>query len=292
MQPLTFLVYLISFGIQIYAIFIFQKLFIAYQYIWLGNAILVLGVTSAFIHHIYSFFNNAYTKIINVADGFFLLSNSLVFYAIVLFINHIFQQVRGRQQKLLHKLKYDSLTRALSRDEIMAKCEKELERAARVNEPVSLLTIDMDHFKEINDAYGHPIGDEVLVKSTNYCKEILRSIDLIGRIGGDEFIVLLPNTPLASAREVAERIHLKMKSLVNELSIKASKPISLSIGIACYDPKEWASPSNSRNSKQMLKHLIQSSDKALYEAKKRGNSQCIVVRQNIPNTKMELSALP
>lgn len=150
----------------------------------------------------------------------------------------------------------------------------------------------MDHFKEINDAYGHPIGDEVLVRSTNYCKELLREIDLIGRIGGDEFIVLLPNTNLNSAKEVAERLQIKMKNLMNELSIKASKPISLSIGIACYDPKEWESSSIPSDSKQTLKHLIDSSDKALYEAKKCGRNQCIVAHENKSTTRMELLTPP
>lgn len=292
MQFLIPLIYVASAGIQIYAILIFKKLFITYQKKWLNNTILALGISIALIHHIYSYFKNAYAHQLNVSDSLFMLSNSLIFYAIILCIDHIFKRIRYQQQKLIHKLKYDPLTRALSRDEIMTKCERELARAARAGEPVSLLTIDMDHFKEINDAYGHPIGDEVLVRSTNYCKELLREIDLIGRIGGDEFIVLLPNTGLNSAKDVAERLQLKMKNLMNELSIKASKPISLSIGIACYDPKEWASSSYVGDSKQMLKHLIDSSDKALYEAKKCGRNQCIVAHENIPNSKMELSTLP
>lgn len=292
MQFLILLIYAASFGVQIFSISILQKIFISHQKKWLGSIVLILGISIALIHHIYSYFKNAYEQNLNVTDSVFMLSNSLIFYAIILCIDHIFKRIRYQQKKLIHKLKYDPLTRALSRDEILTKCERELARAIRTDEPISLLTIDMDHFKEINDSYGHPIGDEVLVRSTNYCKELLREIDLIGRIGGDEFIVLLPNTPLSSAREVAERLQLKMKNLMNELSIKASKPISLSIGIACFDPKEWVSYGNLVDSKQLLKHLIQSSDQALYEAKKCGRNQCIVSNKNITKLRMELSTLP
>ena len=280
MQFLIPLIYVASAGIQIYAILIFKKLFITYQKKWISNTILALGISIALIHHVYSYFKNAYAHQLNVSDSLFMLSNSLIFYAIILCIDHIFKRIRYQQQKLIHKLKYDPLTRALSRDEIMIKCERELARALRAGEPVSLLTIDMDHFKEINDSYGHPIGDEVLVRSTNYCKELLREIDLIGRIGGDEFIVLLPNTGLSSAKEVAERLQQKMKNLMNELSIKASKPISLSIGIACYIPAPLPCVSKSSDSKVMLKELIDSSDRALYEAKKCGRSRCIVAHEN------------
>lgn len=292
MNILILLIYIASTGIQIFSIFLLKHLFITYQKRWLGNIILVLGILSSLLHHLYSYYINSYPEKLTISDSLFMMSNSLIFYAIVLFIVCIFKRIRYQQQKLIHKLKYDSLTRALSRDEILTKCERELLRASRTGEPVSLLTIDMDHFKKINDLYGHPIGDEVLVRSTNYCKELLREMDLIGRIGGDEFVALLPNTDLKSAKEVAERLQLKMKGLINELSTKVTTPISLSIGIACYNPAKLSSISKSSDFKAMLKELINSADKALYEAKKCGRNQCIVAHQNMHNLKTELSTLP
>ena len=191
------------------------------------------------------------------------------------------------------KVKYDYLTKALSRNEILIKCEREINRANRTNTSISLLLIDLDHFKEINDSYGHPLGDEVLIRSTNYCKEILRDIDLIGRIGGDEFIVLLPNTDIHFAKDIAERIQLKMKNIINDLSVQMSYPISMSIGIACYNPRENYGSYRSTNSKKILKNIIEISDRALYKAKKYGRGQCIVAEDDpfIRNKYMEHSSV-
>lgn len=269
------LISLVSITTQVVSIILFRNLFHNYQKEWLGNVILIFGFTVIAVHHLHSFLNS-YNSTSMPADALFMLANSLIFYAIILCIHLVIKRIDYKNKTLMHKLKYDPLTRALSREVILSKCERELARAIRTGDPVALLTIDMDHFKEINDAYGHPIGDEVLIRSTNYCKELLREIDLIGRIGGDEFIVLLPNTDIDSAKEVAERLQGKMKNLINELSIRASKPISLSIGIACYDAQQPGLAKYSANPKSLLKQLISLSDEALYEAKRSGRCQCVI----------------
>jgi diguanylate cyclase (GGDEF)-like protein len=287
MQVLIFMVYISSVCIQIFTFFSFRKTFTTYQRIWLGNLIFSLGISSTLILHVYSYYKDSYAESVTIAGSLFMLANSIIFFIIIFSIGHIIKNFGRKQQKLIYKLKYDTLTRALSRDEIITKCEREIARAIRVGEKASLLMIDMDHFKEINDTYGHAIGDEVLLRSTNYCKEILREVDLIGRVGGDEFIILLSNTNLESAKEVADRIQLKMKNLINELSIKTAKPISLSIGITCYNPTEYVSNSKANDPKEILKLLIDSSDSALYDAKKYGRNQCSLANETKLKFKME-----
>ena len=276
MDVFALTIYLLSLGIQLHSMILVRKIIIQHQKKWLGNFILIIGLIIIFVHHIFSFFQNSYQIKANLTEGFFILSSSLIFYAIILCIGFITKQLGDKTKRLAHKLRFDPLTKVLSREEILTQCGRELVRAARSGEAVSLLTIDLDNFKAINDGYGHPIGDEVLVRTTNYCKELLRGIDLIGRIGGDEFIVLLPNTDSKSAQEVAYRILRKMENLVNELSICTANPITLSIGIATFDPKELTKSQKIFNPRRYLKTLIDSSDRALYEAKKSGRNQYVI----------------
>ena len=88
----------------------------------------------------------------------------------------------------------------------MPAAQRELELAQRHGQPLALMVLDVDHFKSINDSVGHLGGDEVLVQVANRCRQALRTTDLLARWGGEEFIMLLPNTPLAQARQLAERV--------------------------------------------------------------------------------------
>jgi diguanylate cyclase (GGDEF)-like protein len=271
-------IYITSVGLQLCSIYLFSKIYHRHQRKILRNLLVVIIVFISILSHLYSFLKNYNQAETAFYDSLFMLISSTIFYTIILFIYFSFKQIFAKIRKLNMKMKYDSLTKVLSRAELFIKCEREINRAVRFNTTVSLLIIDMDHFKDINDNYGHPIGDEVLIRSTKYCKDLLREIDLIGRIGGDEFIVLLPNTDIYFAKEVAERIQLKMKNLMNELSIRTLHPISLSIGIASYSPQENNESYKSISSKNILKNLIDQSDKALYDAKKCGRSQCAIAK--------------
>ena len=286
MAILIFAIYLLSLGIQFHSLVLVRKTIIQYQKEWLSNLIFIIGFTIILINHFYSFFKNLNVTGVGIIEGLLILSNSLIFYAIILCIRLITRLIGNKTKKLILKLRYDPLTKVLSREEILTHCERELARAIRSGETVSLLTIDMDNFKVINDTYGHPIGDEVLIRSANYCKELLREIDLIGRIGGDEFIVLLPNTDNESAQDIANRILSKMRNLVNELSIRTDKPISLSIGIAGFDPLHLKKSQKIFNPKRYLKKLIHSSDRALYEAKKCGRNRYAIASNYANNFKM------
>lgn len=283
-------IYCISLGIQFRSLSILRHIILKYQKKWLGNLVLVISLIIILMQHFYYFINTQDAQLETV--GLFLLANSFVIYAITLCIDLAFTKFDFATKNLINRVNYDSLTKVLSREVIFAKCEYELARAIRLGEPISILTIDMDHFKEINDDFGHPIGDEVLIHSTNYCKALLRKIDLIGRIGGDEFIVFLPNTNTASAKKVAKKLKHKMKNIIHDLSIKTDRPISLSIGIASYDPYQYRNLSNPKSPKLLLKKLVDLSDKALYQAKKNGRNQYAVFVSTPSIFKIEKLTLP
>ena len=110
------------------------------------------------------------------------------------------------QLKLFEQATTDSLTGLLNRRSFMHQAETELNRSERYARPLSIALLDLDHFKNVNDTHGHQAGDQVLVHFSELLREELRSTDLIGRFGGEEFIIVLPETPVHEAEKVLERI--------------------------------------------------------------------------------------
>ncbi|MFN8383893.1 MAG: histidine kinase N-terminal 7TM domain-containing protein [Anaerolineales bacterium] len=154
----------------------------------------------------------------------------------------------------------DALTGIYNRRGMLQLGEFELRRARRINRPFCGIIFDVDHFKRINDHYGHKVGDEVLQKLAERCQKTSRSVDLISRYGGEEFVILLPETNLESAKRVAERLR---QSIMNEPfpTDAGSLRITISIGVA--EAKETDS----------LHSLIERADVALYKAKNAGRNR-------------------
>jgi diguanylate cyclase (GGDEF)-like protein len=138
-----------------------------------------------------------------------------------------------------------------------------LERAARHNHRVAVLLCDVDHFKKVNDNYGHPIGDEVLRRVARVLQEVPRKIDIPARYGGEEFAVLLDNVDLAQAKQVAERIRIEISRVVVE-SDKGPLSVTESIGVAAF-------PDDGRDRAT----LIERADLALYHAKHTGRNRVV-----------------
>jgi diguanylate cyclase (GGDEF)-like protein len=138
-----------------------------------------------------------------------------------------------------------------------------LERAARHGHRVALLLCDVDHFKKVNDTYGHPVGDEVLRRVARVLQEVPRKIDIPARYGGEEFAVLLDNVDVAQAKQVAERIRIEISRVVVE-SEKGPLSVTESIGVAAFpdDGKDRAT-------------LIERADLALYHAKHTGRNRVV-----------------
>lgn len=158
-----------------------------------------------------------------------------------------------------HLASHDSLTNALTRRNLTEVCELELERCNRHGRAMSILLIDIDHFKSINDNFGHQAGDRALVQFVSAVTTLLRSADAIGRLGGEEFVVVLPETSTEVARVVAERIRAKVGAL------ETPGRFTVSIGVATNRPLN-----------DSVDALMARADKAMYAAKKRGRDQVVV----------------
>ncbi|MBI9042948.1 MAG: diguanylate cyclase [Anaerolineaceae bacterium] len=156
----------------------------------------------------------------------------------------------------------DPLTGALSRVSIQEKFEEEIKRAKRYEHPFSLILIDLDHFKSINDGFGHSRGDEVLIEFTRRLQDLVRETDVIFRYGGDEFIILLPNTDNLQGTLLAKRVLENIRS--SPFPGNPQLSISMSMGVATF-------PDDGEN----YEEIFNSADKRHYLAKRAGRS-CVV----------------
>lgn len=176
-------------------------------------------------------------------------------------------------------LKKDALTQALSRVETIARSELEIKKSFRSQKSAAFLMLDIDHFKLINDTYGHPIGDQVLINLTKVCKEELREIDIFGRVGGEEFLIALPETGEFQAIEVANRLRLKVAQRALATVKDESIYITVSIGISIFDPRE----DQSLDSSTVIRKYYGLCDSAMYHAKQAGRNQ-VYCEQNCLTT--------
>lgn len=157
----------------------------------------------------------------------------------------------------------DPLTGAFNRRHFFEVAEQEVTRARRYGRPIGLLALDIDHFKRINDTHGHAVGDEALRLFTESCRGILRTNDLLGRMGGEEFAVLLPETDTDGARLVAERIRRRTAELAVPAGT-ATVRVTVSIGIASCQAGE-----------RSVDAMLSCADEALYLAKAAGRNRVI-----------------
>jgi len=165
------------------------------------------------------------------------------------------------QDDLLRLLHWDTLTNALNRRAVLERLATEIKRSTRVNSPLSIAMLDIDHFKEINDTHGHLIGDRVLTEVVTRILNSLRSYDLIGRYGGDEFILIFPNTTGQDAHTLCDRIHDSFSQ--NPLVADQLKLfITVSVGVV-----------SSGTTPYLSDDLIRFADDALYKAKRSGRNQ-------------------
>ena len=170
------------------------------------------------------------------------------------------------EEELLRLAATDPLTGAFNRREFTAIAERESTRAHRYHHPVSILMLDLDHFKRLNDTYGHAAGDKALQRFTTLCCNALRNVDIFGRWGGEEFVALLPETDAEGAAVIAERLR---KVVADNVLIYNDQKISftVSVGIAQYKEDETA-----------IDAPLGRADKAVYDAKKAGRNQISVYR--------------
>ena len=167
-----------------------------------------------------------------------------------------------RLQARLEKMAtIDPLTELPNRQHILKMARREFSRSQRYHRPFSILMIDIDHFKKINDEYGHSGGDQVLQQLGQICGLELRDPDMLGRLGGEEFVLLLPDTPKANAVHVAERIRERLASSLLNIE-KHSLHVTASIGVA--ELNEYDSE---------FSDMLDRADMAMYDAKQAGRNK-------------------
>jgi len=171
------------------------------------------------------------------------------------------QQGKADQEKLEKLATIDSLTGVYNRRVILRKLDEEIGRAKRYREELSLSMLDIDHFKKVNDQYGHLIGDEVLEKIATLVRQNIRRSDTVGRYGGEEFVVILPTVDLVSAVDVAERIRKTIKAAEMKDSHENMFGVTVSQGLSSYKPGDSG------------QSLISRADDAMYKAKENGRNR-------------------
>lgn len=164
------------------------------------------------------------------------------------------------RERLAHEAAHDGLTGIMNRRAIMEELSRELLRGARSREPVSVVLADVDHFKRVNDTFGHGAGDEVLREVSHRIQRGLRNYDRAGRYGGEEFLVVLSGCGQEGACAVAERIR---QTVEREPIFCGREPltVTLSLGVACSD------------NEVSLERLVRAADLALYRSKKEGRNR-------------------
>ena len=170
--------------------------------------------------------------------------------------------VKKIQEKLLHDANHDFLTGLRNRRFFEDQLQLELDRSQRNGAPISLVMLDIDHFKRINDTYGHLAGDRILSLLASELKQSSRSGDIVARYGGEEFVLLLPDTDLASALDAAERLRCTVAGLeINHQGEAIRFTISLGVTCAC------------DGANTVRDALIHEADMAMYQAKKMGRNR-------------------
>ena len=179
---------------------------------------------------------------------------------------HIIADITERkklQEELRHQATTDELTRVSNRRHFMELAQSEIKRAVRFKRPPAIALIDIDHFKQVNDTFGHAAGDQALVALAKICKKHIREIDVFARFGGDEFILLLPETNQEQAFEVLERVRLALMAQPFDLNGKAVA-LTISSGIASLAADQVS-----------IDTLLSQADQALYRAKEAGRNKVV-----------------
>jgi diguanylate cyclase (GGDEF)-like protein len=174
-------------------------------------------------------------------------------------LEHELESAHARLAELVNR---DPLTDLHNRRHFENRLAIEFARAHRFGEPLALILLDVDHFKDVNDRFGHPAGDRVLVEVGNVLRALSRRIDLAARIGGEEFALLLPNTGAPGAEALAERVIMRIREA--HISSEATPVrVTVSAGVTAY-PDCGA---------QTREQLVECADRALYRAKAAGRNR-------------------
>jgi len=183
-----------------------------------------------------------------------------------------FERVAGQMRKLAS---VDGLTGAMNHSTTLSLLAHALERGRREGQPVGFVMLDLDHFKRVNDRHGHAVGDQVLKAVAACTRARLRGSDVFGRLGGEEFGLVLPATDEAGARHLAEQVRLAVEGL--ELRGDGGQPLRVTLSAGVAEASRSDTP-------ETLMHLA---DKALYQAKQKGRNRVVVADDWMRNSTLQ-----
>jgi diguanylate cyclase (GGDEF)-like protein len=221
----------------------------------------IVGHICSFVMAIMRFLTEYFSFSGHVPPGFLmrLINTSIISWFILLAVTVITVKLNNLIQKLEYLSLTDNLTKTFNRRYLELYSEKLLAHSLRNKQPLCFLIFDIDHFKYINDTYGHSVGDMVLQKLTHVIEKTTRQLDVFVRLGGEEFALFLPATPLEEGIHTAEKIRNTVQTMKFEFQ-EALIPVTISIGITQY-------------LEGSLEQLIERADQALYLAKTNGRNQ-------------------
>ncbi|MEK6742776.1 MAG: diguanylate cyclase [Nitrospirota bacterium] len=197
-------------------------------------------------------------------DGVFRFGQGDNSFRVVLDRNDEFGRLAKTLNSMAERLEYDGLTGVYNRQEFHRKLKNELDRSLRYGHTCTLLMVDLDHFKQVNDTYGHLCGDDALRAVTMRLLKDVRNFDSVARYGGEELVIIMPETGTAGARAVAERIRESVSTRPITTTRGAILDLTISIGMAAF-------PADARSEDD----LIAAADQALYTAKQQGRNRVV-----------------
>ncbi len=199
------------------------------------------------------------------------MSAVLVWIVALIALRHLYLG-NSLKRRLQEQAMTDPLTGLYNRRHVFARLESELRRYKRYGDRLSVILIDADHFKAVNDTHGHAAGDRTLKRIADICRSEVRETDVVGRFGGEEFIVLLPQTDAASAAVVAERIR---KAMHDDAAHTDAVHVTLSLGVAEVGPQA-----------STFDTLLKLADEALYAAKRAGRDRVATSSRQKPTPRV------
>lgn len=175
----------------------------------------------------------------------------------------VLQQCRQDNADLKELVHTDALTGLFNHRHFRIVLDQELERSRRGGLPTALIMLDLDHFKQVNDRWGHESGNQVLKHTAAVMRQVLRKVDIACRYGGEEFAVILPGTPLPRAASAAERLRVALAAEPVALQDGTRVPVSASLGVNVFPRDDGQTP----------EQFIEATDRFLYQAKESGRNR-------------------